>query len=137
MIEQRRPDSIERQFKHVGDFLVRHGIESRSRPGTCLRCHTSQSCDGCHIERGVSAARAGASNPHPLGWVGRDRGASTFHGTAARRDPIACMACHDHGPATNCIECHRVGGGGGNPHPRGWHSQRSPDAPMCRYCHVN
>jgi hypothetical protein len=136
-IEQRKPDSIERQFKHVGDFLVRHSIEARSRPATCLRCHNSESCDSCHIARGVSAARSGAANRHPIGWMGRDTNAPSFHGRAARRDPLSCMACHDHGPATNCIQCHRVGGGAGNPHPHGWHSNRSVDAPMCRYCHVN
>lgn len=137
LLERRKPDSVERQFKHVGDFLVRHPIEARSRPGTCLRCHDSQSCDSCHISRGVSAARAGAVNPHPVGWVGRDTGSAEFHGRAARRDPLSCMACHDHGPATNCIGCHRVGGNAGNPHPRGWHSNRSTQDAMCRYCHAN
>jgi hypothetical protein len=137
LVEQRKPESIERQFKHVGDFLTVHAIESRSRPATCIRCHSSSSCDGCHIERGVSAARNGAVNPHPIGWMSRDPTATTFHGRAARRDPLSCMACHDHGPATNCIACHRVGGGAGNPHPRGWSSSRSPESPMCRYCHVN
>ena len=137
LIEQRKPDNIERQFKHVGDFIVRHPIEARSRPATCLRCHTSDSCDSCHIARGVSAAAAGAVSPHPIGWMGRDTGSAQFHGRAARRDLLSCMACHDHGPSTNCINCHRVGGSGGDPHPRGWHSNRSPNAPMCRYCHVN
>lgn len=136
LLERRKPDSIERQFKHVGDFLVRHSIEARSRSATCLRCHTAESCDGCHIARGVSAARAGAQNRHPIGWMGRDVSASNFHGRAARRDALSCMACHDHGPATTCINCHKVGGGAPNPHPRGWRSSRSPDSPMCRYCHV-
>jgi hypothetical protein len=137
LLERRQPDAVERQFKHVGDFLVRHAIESRSRPATCLRCHTSSSCDNCHIQRGVSAASAGAVQRHPQAWMGRDPNAPDFHGRVARRDPMSCMACHDHGPATNCIACHRVGGAGGNPHPHGWHSQRSQNSPMCRYCHVN
>jgi hypothetical protein len=117
--------------------LVRHSLEARSTPAKCLRCHTSSSCDNCHIERGVSAGHPNALNRHPMGWVGHDTFSSNFHGRAARRDPLSCMACHDHGPATNCIECHRVGGPGGNPHPKGWHSSRSAHDAMCRYCHVN
>ena len=35
----------------------------------------------------------------------------------------------------NCIRCHQVGSYGGNPHPRGWQSARSPKDSMCRYCH--
>jgi hypothetical protein len=138
-IEQRRPDSIEREFKHLGDFLVRHPIEARSRPATCLRCHTPDSCDSCHISRGVSALRVGAVNPHPVGWMSRDTGSPDFHGRAARRAIVTCMGCHDHGPATNCIPCHRVGGTGGNPHPSGWErrTSRSTTDAMCRYCHVN
>ena len=136
-IEQRHAESVERNFKHVGDFLVRHSIEARSRPATCLRCHTSDSCDSCHISRGVSSIRAGAVSPHPVGWMSRDTGAPEFHGRAARREPLTCMACHDHGPTTNCIQCHRVGGIGGNPHPSGWHSSRARTDAMCRYCHVN
>lgn len=137
LIEQRHPESVEREFKHVGDFIVRHGIEARSRPATCLRCHTSDSCESCHVARGVSALRVGAANPHPIGWMSRDTGAPDFHGRAARREPLSCMACHDHGPATNCIQCHRVGGMGGNPHPSGWRSSRATTDAMCRYCHVN
>lgn len=136
LLETRRPDSIERQFKHVGNFLVRHTIEARSRPDTCIRCHSSESCNGCHILRGVSAARLGAVSPHPPGWLGRDRSSRNFHGRAARRDPLSCMACHDNGPATNCIQCHRVGAAAGNPHPSGWKSSRSTHDSMCRYCHV-
>jgi hypothetical protein len=137
LVERRKPDSVERQFKHVGDFLVRHAIEARSKPSTCLRCHDSVSCDTCHIARGVSAASVGAASQHPMSWISRDTGSPQFHGRAARRDPLTCMACHDHGPATNCINCHRVGGTGGNPHPHGWHSSRSTQSSMCRYCHAN
>jgi hypothetical protein len=100
-----------------------------------LRCHTTDSCEGCHLERGVSANRLDAANPHPAAWVGSFPGDPNFHGRAARRDIAACAACHDQGPATNCIPCHRVGAYGGNPHPSGWRSARSENATMCRYCH--
>lgn len=130
------PDAIERSLIHRADFVVRHAIEARSQRAECVRCHTPSFCDSCHVQRGVSGNRAGSLNPHPIGWVGPDPDAPTFHGRAARRDIVSCAGCHDAGPATNCIRCHSVGQSGGNPHPSGWRSARSPDAPMCRYCHV-
>lgn len=134
-VEDRHPEAFERQFTHPPGFLVHHAIEARSRPGRCLTCHTPPTCDGCHLERGVSASAAAALNPHPPGWAFGNPRSRNFHGQAARRDLLACVGCHDNGPATNCIDCHRVGGPGGNPHPRGSWTSRSPDEPMCRYCH--
>lgn len=134
-IERRAPEAITRDFVHRGDFLSVHAIEARSQPARCLTCHTPATCDGCHLERGVSGNRVGAFNPHPPGWVGANPQARDFHGRAARRNIAECASCHDQGPATNCIRCHQVGGPGGNPHPAGWTSNRSEDAAMCRYCH--
>jgi hypothetical protein len=134
-VEARRPDAIESGQVHRGDFMVRHAIEARSQPAKCLSCHTVQTCDSCHVARGVSANVANPANPHPPEWVGTNTSSSNFHGTAARRDILSCAACHEAGPATNCIRCHQVGGYGGNPHPRGWKSARGSDAEMCRYCH--
>jgi hypothetical protein len=130
------PDRVGRNLIHRADFVVRHTIEARSQQGQCARCHQPSFCDSCHLERGVSGNRVDALNPHPIGWVGPNYDGPTFHGREAKRDILACAACHDAGPATNCIRCHKVGGFGGNPHPSGWRSLRSPDAPMCRYCHV-
>lgn len=134
--ELREPEAIERGHVHRGDFMVRHAIEARQDGVRCLSCHSPPSCDGCHVERGVSAARVGAQSPHAPGWVGGSASKAS-HGRAARRDLVTCMACHDQGPATNCIQCHRVGGTGGNPHPSGWDSDRSTSHGMCRYCHVD
>ena len=134
-VEKRMPEKIERRFVHRADFVVRHAIEAESQPVRCQRCHTAESCDACHVARGVSANRLGAANPHPPGWVGTNPNTRTFHGREARRDILACAACHDQGPATNCIRCHKVGGFGGNPHPGGWKSSQSTSAEMCRYCH--
>ncbi len=136
-IEARRPDAIDRNFVHRADFVSRHAIEARFAPARCLRCHQVSSCDGCHIQRNVSGALPGSANPHPWGWLGSDPNAASFHGKVARRDITSCAACHDHGPATNCIGCHRQGGRGGSPHPAGWRSTRSQSSPMCRYCHAN
>ncbi|MBW2525441.1 MAG: hypothetical protein JRI23_14745 [Deltaproteobacteria bacterium] len=135
-VATRRVDAIERDLIHRGDFLSRHAIESRSQPASCLRCHAQQSCDGCHVDRGVSAAAVGSVNPHPVGWLGRDTTAADYHGRKARRDVVSCAGCHDQGPATNCIRCHRVGSLGGTPHPSGWTSERDLDEGMCGYCHV-
>jgi hypothetical protein len=134
-LEVRAPDAVEQEQVHRADYLTRHPLEARSRSTQCLKCHSPASCDGCHLRRGVSGANLNATNPHPIGWVGSDHAASEFHGRAARRGLATCAACHDQGPATNCIRCHRVGGHGGNPHPRGWNSTRSNSATICRYCH--
>lgn len=133
--DSRRPERVEATPVHGGDFMVRHAIDARSEPARCARCHEPETCDSCHRERGVSGTRSGGRNPHPPGWVGSNSGASGFHGREARRDLLACASCHDQGPLTNCIRCHKVGAYGGNPHPGGWQSSQSPRAGMCRYCH--
>jgi hypothetical protein len=135
-VEVRRPEAITSGAIHRGDFVTRHAIEAASQPATCLRCHAPAYCDNCHVARGISPAAKGSTNPHPRGWINGDHSSPDFHGRAARHDIIGCVACHDQGPATNCILCHKVGGIGGKPHPGGWASSRSPrtDTP-CRYCH--
>lgn len=134
-LAQRAPEAIDKNLVHRPGFLNHHQIEARSQPARCMTCHTVESCDQCHLKRGMSGNAVGGRNPHPPGWVGRNTSAAEFHGRAARRDIVACAACHDRGPATNCIRCHKVGAYGGNPHPRGWKSARSDNAQMCRYCH--
>jgi hypothetical protein len=134
-VEKRRPERVESRQVHRGDFLVRHSIEARSEPARCLSCHSASTCDGCHIERGVSANATNGRSPHPPEWMSHDYGSSNFHGNAARRDILTCAACHEAGPATNCISCHRVGAYGGNPHPNGWNSARATSSEMCGYCH--
>ena len=134
-VERRRPERLDLSFVHPADFVVRHSLEASSRPASCLGCHTVDTCDACHVARGVSAARLDARNPHPIGWVGNDASARSLHGREARRDIVACASCHEAGPATNCIRCHKVGGYGGNPHPAGWPGGGDVSRGMCRYCH--
>jgi len=134
-VEVRRPDALDSHFVHSGDFVTRHSIEARSESATCARCHAPATCDACHVRRGVSPNGFGAANPHPLDWVGPNPASPNFHGRAARRDLFSCASCHDQGQATNCIFCHKVGGPGGNPHPRGFTSARDRAGTMCRYCH--
>lgn len=134
-LAQRRPEAIDKQLVHRPGFVNHHHIEARSQPARCMTCHTVETCDSCHVQRGISGNAKGSANPHPPGWVGRNVNAAEFHGRAARRDLVACASCHEQGPATNCIRCHKVGAYGGNPHPRGWKSSRSDGSRMCRYCH--
>ncbi len=134
-VEQRRPEKIESDFVHRGDFLVRHPMEAQADPARCLSCHEPATCDACHVERGVSGNAINGVNPHPVGWIGTDTSSPNFHGVAARRDIALCASCHDQGPATNCITCHKVGAYGGNPHPPGFRSSQSTSEGMCRYCH--
>lgn len=134
-VERRRPEKVDRSFVHRGDFLARHGMEARSEPSRCVRCHEPSTCDACHVARGVSGNLVNANNPHPPGWVGNNPAARSQHAREARRDIVLCAGCHEQGPATNCIRCHSVGGYGGNPHPGGWRSSRSTSEEMCRYCH--
>jgi hypothetical protein len=134
-LAERRPEEVLRDVVHEKNFVDRHSIEARSQPARCMRCHTVDTCDSCHLAHGVSGNGQSSANPHPPGWVGTNTGSRSFHGRAARRDIVACAACHEQGPATNCIRCHSVGAFGGNPHPNGWKSARSNDSEMCRYCH--
>jgi hypothetical protein len=134
-VERRHPESVERNFVHRGDFVVRHAIEAQSEPARCVRCHEPATCDACHVERGVSGNRVDGRSPHPFGWVGNERSGKSLHAREARRDIVLCAGCHEQGAATNCIRCHRVGGSGGNPHPGGWKSAQSTGSEMCRYCH--
>ena len=133
--QTRNPEQLERTFVHRFDFLSRHPIEARSQPGACASCHVKTECDACHITRGVSGAVSGGTSPHPFGWASGLGAASNTHGLAARRDIGACASCHDQGPATNCVRCHKVGAIGGSPHPVGWRSTESTLAPQCLVCH--
>lgn len=132
--ERRRPEALDREQVHRGDYLSRHAIEARSASGSCVRCHSSASCDACHVSRGVSAARVGSVSPHPVGWIGATS-SPDFHGRSARRELVSCAGCHEQGPATICVQCHRVGGRAGNPHPAGYQSTQATSAGSCRYCH--
>lgn len=127
------PEKIERNFVHRFDFVSRHALEAQSQPGSCFTCHVRTECDSCHASRGVSAGVRGALNPHPPGWASGM--VSNAHGAAARRDIASCASCHDQGAASNCVNCHRVGGMGGTPHPPGWRSAQSPRSPACAACH--
>jgi hypothetical protein len=135
-VERRLPERVDRALLHRGDFVARHALEARSDPALCQRCHGVSECQSCHEAQGLSPGSPTPVNPHPRGWMtpGPDS-----HGRAARRDIIACASCHDQGASSNCIDCHRVGGIGGNPHPPRFTLRHGPEEidrnAMCLTCH--
>jgi hypothetical protein len=137
--EIRFPERIEANFIHRADYVSRHQIDASADPASCRKCHGSYFCESCHREQGVATyfgSTKTARDPHPAGWTAKDA-----HGRAARNNIVSCSGCHDQGAASICVQCHRVGGIGGNPHPSGYASKHSSSDiqknSMCRVCHVN
>ncbi len=128
-LETKLADRPDRSFIHRNDFLGRHAVEARSDPASCARCHGSgsaggrSSCESCHQLEHVASGAPDARNPHPPGWG--LPGSGDFHGEAARRDIQSCAACHDQGDQSNCVQCHKVGGLGGDPHPAGFRTRHT------------
>jgi hypothetical protein len=117
---------------HRAGFQSRHALEAKADPGACQTCHTPDRCASCHTARGV--AGEGRASPHPPGWIGLTA-SENLHGREARRDPAQCASCHGGAGEALCVQCHKVGGVGGNPHPPGWSSRLSLGAMPCRMCH--
>jgi len=132
-----QPDRPDRNWIHWGDYLSKHTVEARANPAACQKCHTISFCTDCHQKQRLTSNSDNPLNPHPASWL--TPGGPSFHGTAARNDIVSCAACHDQGAASNCVSCHRVGAGGGNPHPSGWNSKHPASDitrnAMCLTCH--
>jgi hypothetical protein len=137
-IEVKLPERLEAYFIHRNDYLGRHSIEAKADPAQCRRCHGSSFCEDCHRAQNLSSLSATPRDPHPPGWS--LPGSAQFHGTAARRDIVSCASCHDQGARSICVDCHKVGGIGGNPHPPGWTSRHNSGEirtnGMCAACHL-
>jgi hypothetical protein len=135
--ELKYAERVDRAFIHRGDFLGRHSTEARAEGPMCQRCHGVSFCQECHTSRGLTPEGTNAMNPHPPGFSRRE--SADFHGAAARRDIASCAACHDQGARSNCVDCHRVGGVGGNPHPPSWTLRHGRQEirrnAMCNACH--
>ena len=129
---ERESDRVEARFIHRAGFEVRHAMEARVDQARCLRCHRVEQCSDCHTSRGV-AQGGGRASHHPAGWMDPSKG--SFHGRKARREIALCASCHDQGPQSNCVTCHKPGGVGGNPHPPGWDSRIDEGSPACTPCH--
>lgn len=135
----RLPEKAHLGLIHRGDYLFRHPWEARADPASCIKCHATSYCLDCHQERGLSE-RAALTRTDGFRFHGPGvlfKGSPDYHGTAARRDPVSCAACHDDGSRGNCIDCHAEGAFGGNPHPRGFKSRLDKrTAAVCRLCHA-
>lgn len=131
------PERVERDFIHRNDFRSRHMMEAKIDSVSCARCHGQSFCQDCHAAQGLTPTAQNVRSPHPAGYALPGSGQS--HGTDARRDIASCASCHDQGAKSICVDCHRSGGVGGNPHPSGW-TQRHPRSEinsnnMCLACH--
>ena len=115
---------------HRAGFAARHSLEAKTDPAACQSCHQPERCATCHIAKGVAGDNR--ASPHPPGWVGPF---DNQHGREARRDPAACASCHGGAGEQLCVQCHKVGGVGGNIHPPGWRSNVSLGSMPCRLCH--
>lgn len=144
----RFPEKVTSSFMHRGDWKARHVIESRASDASCMKCHGRSSCNACHERIGVGG-RLGPSPHRDQGdrkWAPDSRDSSDYdcngnflHGRAARRRISECAACHDQGPVSICVRCHRADGRGCNPHPPGFSphlDEKNRDAhKMCGICH--
>ncbi|MCC6996972.1 MAG: hypothetical protein IT370_20330 [Deltaproteobacteria bacterium] len=135
-IELRFPEKVLRDFIHRADYRTRHTLEARAEPALCNRCHGQSFCTSCHTAQNLTPTALTPRSPHPQGYS--FPGANS-HARDARRDIVNCAACHDQGARSICIDCHKVGGVGGNPHTPSWLSRHDHDEirrnGMCGYCH--
>ena len=136
-IEVKFPEEVAAAFIHRNDYLGRHSIDAVANEASCRKCHGEDFCTSCHQAQNLTTLAKNPRDPHPVGWT--IPGSGDFHGEAARRDIAGCASCHDQGPRSNCVSCHRVGGLGGNPHPASWlahhdHAEIRANG-MCTTCH--
>jgi hypothetical protein len=115
---------------HPADWMAMHSLHARKDNFRCQSCHRTQTyCIDCHVRSGVATVMTPqqevtrrtirveggtAVGPHPMsadGW--NDPTSRNFHGFQAQRNIRACTACHQE---QYCLQCHSVGGPGGNPH---------------------
>lgn len=136
-IEDKNFERVDQHFIHRNDFLGRHSVEAQADPVMCRRCHGSSFCENCHRAQNLTSTATNPRDPHPAGWSWP--GSAQFHGVEARRDINQCASCHDQGARSICVDCHKVGGIGGNPHPVGWTARHGRDEMsrngMCIACH--
>jgi hypothetical protein len=128
-------DAPRGQGLHRAGFLARHSLEAADNPGLCTTCHAPESCASCHQREKLDATSKKSRNPHPPGWIG-PRGSRNDHGPATWRDPASCEGCHGGAGEKLCVDCHRVGGPGGDPHPPGHEPSGSKLRVPCNRCHT-
>jgi len=119
---------------HRPGFLARHALDASEAGGLCTTCHAPESCASCHDRERLVASGKGRLNPHPPGWIGPP-GSRNDHGPATWRDPASCASCHGGAGEQLCVDCHQVGGPGGDPHPPGREPGGSKSRFPCARCH--
>lgn len=130
-----RFDEPRRAQLHATGFLARHSLEARIDPGLCTSCHEDERvCRDCHARERLLRVDVSHASPHPADWVGTP-GSGNRHGREARRNPLSCASCHGGAGESLCVGCHRVGAGGGNPHPPNFTSGKPLSELPCRLCH--
>lgn len=123
------PELVERDFIHRGNYIKRHALEQQVDQTLCYSCHGLSFCNNCHTKKNVSPSSRVGIRPasHTPDWI-------SLHGDEARRNISACASCHS-GRDNTCIGCHKPGGVGPSPHPKGWKTNLSRDEEVCRRCH--
>lgn len=97
------PGNVDSSFMHRGDWLSRHAMEAGINPEKCLKCHTVDYCQRCHLQRSVIPSTTPMGG-HPAGWL--DPSSPDFHGKVARQNALLCASCHEQGNQTICLKCH-------------------------------
>lgn len=88
----------------TAEWVVEHGGIYLGGQGACSICHSSESCQRCHI----------TPMPHPTTWVADHtaNGYPTADCQVCHADRTSCQSCHHAGLeeaeliAENCVECH-------------------------------
>jgi hypothetical protein len=136
-VELKYPERVDRRFIHRNDFVSRHMIDAQMDPASCNRCHSTSFCSDCHAAQNLTPQAANPRNPHPPDFA--FPGSPNNHAIAARQNIATCAACHDQGAQSICVQCHKVGGIGGNPHPASWLAHHTTAElrtnSMCLACH--
>ncbi len=135
----RYPEAPQQPLIHRGDWLAVHSIDAQQDPSSCYRCHSASSCRECHLRNGVAAnGSPNTASPHPAGTDFLFNTASPqFHGKLARQNINTCASCHSGGADAVCVQCHKVGGIGGNPHPSDFRSSLNMNKDkVCLVCHA-
>jgi hypothetical protein len=122
---------------HRSGWLQIHPIKAQDNQQQCYRCHDEKYCVACH-------SKLPQSGLHSLGFVShRTQTTGPFwgseHASEARKNLQACQTCHEDGSV--CKNCHSAtaGGGGVNPHPRGFKASNYKDrsnSKVCLQCHL-
>jgi len=127
---------------HRSGWLQIHPIKAQDNQQQCYRCHDQKYCTACHSKLPQTGLKSlGFKSHQNLNGqsASPDPQWGSEHGREARRNLQACQTCHADGDV--CKKCHSAttGGGGVNPHPRGFKAGNYKDrssSKVCLQCHT-